>query len=111
MVEVTLKSLPKRMYPVLSRVWGMSLKEATSQLCRYFGYAEDSEGLFVMSVERNSPAHKAGIRRGDLIEEVESKRVRSVEEFERIVNNLPPEQELLLLVNSRGKRHFVVLQP
>ncbi|MGD2183587.1 HhoA/HhoB/HtrA family serine endopeptidase [Lusitaniella coriacea] len=45
------------------------------------------EGVLVMRVLRGTPAERAGIRRGDVVTEVERQRVTSGEELQKIVEN------------------------
>jgi hypothetical protein len=53
---------------------GLQVENLTHQLGEYFG-VKNGEGVLVRSVEKNSPAEAAGIRAGDVIVQVEGKRI------------------------------------
>lgn len=58
------------------------------------------DGILVMEVPEDTPAHKAGIRTGDLITHIESKRVKSNREFYSRLWSY----KLGSIVNLKGKR-------
>jgi serine protease Do len=84
--------------------WGLSLQSLTPQLAQRLGYDKDEQGLVVSKVEALSPAAEAGIRRGDVIKEINRKEVRNLEEMHSIIENLSKEDTLLLV--KRGKSTF-----
>ena len=49
---------------------GLALQKLTPELAAQLGY-EGQSGVLISSVESGSPAARAGLRRGDLIEESE----------------------------------------
>lgn len=68
-------------------------------------------GVAVSGVEPESLADRAGLREGDVIREINRKPVRSVEDFERLVRGLSPQQLVLLLI-MRGKATvFLSIKP
>ncbi|MDO9116482.1 MAG: DegQ family serine endoprotease [Nitrospira sp.] len=68
-------------------------------------------GVAVTEVERGSPADRAGLRQGDIIREINRKRVRTVEDFERLVDKLEPEASALLLVHRGTASIFLSIKP
>ena len=56
-------------------------------------------GVVVSAIEADSPADRAGLRAGDVIREINRKPVRSVEDFEKLVNQLDRRSSVLLLLN------------
>ncbi|PWH17654.1 MAG: hypothetical protein DDG59_07700 [Anaerolineae bacterium] len=64
----------------------------------------------VMGVAPNSPAEQAGIRQGDVILEVDGKRVESVEELRNIIYARLGE-EIRLVYEREGKSYSVTLVP
>ena len=48
---------------------GLTLQDLTEELANQFGYSED-QGVLIADVEPDSPAEQAGLKPGQLIEEV-----------------------------------------
>ena len=59
---------------------GLVVQDLTPELAEQLGYRE-FQGVLVAEVEQGSPAARVGIRSGHLIEEVNRKRVHSMDEF------------------------------
>jgi serine protease Do len=85
--------------------WGLSLQTLTPSLAKRLGYDQSEKGLIVSSVEPLSPAAEAGIQRGDVIKEIERSQVQDMEDMRNIMDDLPKDDNLLLLV-KRGKSTF-----
>ncbi|MBN1272547.1 MAG: DegQ family serine endoprotease [Candidatus Aminicenantes bacterium] len=90
--------------PQTSRKLGLSVQTLTPDIAEQLGYQEDS-GVVVANVASGSPAEDAGLRRGDLIKEVNRKEVRTVQDFERETKDLKGGDVLALLVR-RGQNTF-----
>ncbi len=80
-----------------SRPLGMSLQELTPELARQLEIAEES-GVVVTEVEQDSPAAKAGIQEGDVIQEVNRRRVAKVEDVDAALSAAQEAQPVLVLV-------------
>ena len=86
---------------------GMRLQPLTQELAQQFGY-EDSEGVLVAAVEPGSPAAEAGIRRGDLIEEVNRTDVSSPQDVKQALRDSGKKTVLLLVRNSEASRYLAL---
>jgi serine protease Do len=64
----------------------------------------------VTDVAPDSQAAAAGLRRGDVIEEVNREPVELVSEYRRAVRRAG-NQSLVLLVNRNGNTTFIVVEP
>jgi S1-C subfamily serine protease len=65
--------------------------------------------VLIADVEQGSPAAEAGLQRGDLIVEVNRKKVASVDELKKVLDQ-SKEGSMLLLVKRKNASLFVVLQ-
>jgi serine protease Do len=63
-----------------SRRSGLMIENLTSQLGDFFG-AKNGEGVLVRSVEKGTPAEKAGFRAGDVIIKVNGERIVDASDF------------------------------
>ena len=89
---------------------GVQVDELTPQLRRELDLGPSVHGVIVTDVSPDSPAGDAGLRRGDVIEEVNRQPVESVAEFRRALRR-SGKQSLVLLVNRDGNTTFVVVEP
>ena len=89
---------------------GLTVDTLTSQLARRLGISERVSGVVITEVEPGSPAERAGLARGDVIDELNRKPVSSVREFEQASRGLG-NQTVLLLISRNGKTSYIVIEP
>jgi serine protease Do len=87
---------------------GLTLKELTPDLAEQFGYSK-GQGVIVAEVEEGSPAGNVGIEPGQLIEEVNKIRVRSLAELKDALKKGDSKQ-VLLRVRSGEYSKYVALK-
>ena len=75
------------------------------------GRSKFQTGVFVSEVEAGSPAERAGIRRGDIIREINRKPVKHVRDFERLTKELTPKSPVLLLLVRGNASIFLSINP
>jgi len=89
---------------------GVQVDELTPQVARQLGLPRDTFGVVITDVRPGSPAAEAGLRRGDVVQEVNRRRVTNVTSFERAVRE-GEGNSVLLLVNRGGNTMFIVIEP
>lgn len=80
---------------------GLSLEELTPAVAQRFGLGEDDVGLLVRDVEPGSFADEIRLQRGDVILEVNQRRVRSRAEFSAIQRQLRPGSDVVFWLKRR----------
>ena len=88
---------------------GLSVDELTPDIARQLNLPAKTFGVVISAVQPGSAAEEADLRRGDVIQEVNHKPVRSVRDFTSMVNQ-PGKQSVLLLINRGGNTLYVVLE-
>ena len=68
-------------------------------------------GVIVEEVATESPAEKAGIRKGDVIVEFDGERVRSVRQLTRLVQETPAGRTVPAVLQREGQRTTVSITP
>jgi serine protease Do len=68
-------------------------------------------GVVVEEVSADSPAQKAGIRKGDVIVEFDGERVRSVRQLTRLVQETPSGRAVSAILMREGQRSTVTVTP
>jgi serine protease Do len=89
---------------------GLTVQRLTPQIAESLGL-EKSDGVVVTAVEPGSAADEAGIRRGDVLLEVDRKPIRSVEEFKKSVAGIKKGKGVLFLVRRGENTLFLALRP
>ena len=89
---------------------GLQVQNLDSNLRQQLGLSPGTFGVVVTGVDPNSGAAAAGIRQGDVIQEVNHKPVHNVNEYQNGVAGLA-NQPILLLVNRGGNTIYVVVEP
>ncbi len=114
-IQVTIGEQPANfakggMYPSQDQLlsqYGLTLQELTPELAQKFGYDEHS-GLVISNVEADSPAEAAGLKPGQLVEEVNRERVRNLEDLNKALQG-SSSNKVLLRVRAGNYSTYVVL--
>jgi serine protease Do len=88
---------------------GISVSPLTPDVLSQLKLPSSTKGVVVDSVDPASPAADAGIRQGDVIEEVNHRPVAGPGEFNSAMESAKG-QPALILINRNGMTNFVVVQ-
>lgn len=89
---------------------GVDVEQLTPELARQLGIPASVHGVIVSDVEPSSKAAASGLRRGDVISEVNRKPVATVSELANAVRQSSG-QTVLLLVQRGGGTRFIAIEP
>ncbi|SPQ00338.1 putative periplasmic serine endoprotease DegP-like [Candidatus Sulfobium mesophilum] len=105
MVKTVMDNLIK--HGKVVRGWlGVSIQQITPELAKQFNLKEQ-KGVLVGDVTEDSPAERAGIKRGDVIIGYNGKDVEDPANLRNMVANTPPGKEVVLRVVHDGKAETV----
>jgi serine protease Do len=90
-----------------SEAFGVRVQDLTPALAEQLG-VDETEGVVVTRVAPGSPAGEAGLRRGDVILEVDREAVKNVAQFEERLGSA--DRGALLLVRRGDNTVFMALQ-
>lgn len=90
--------------------FGLSLKPLNSDLRKQLG-VRATQGVLVAGVSEDSYAAFAGLRRGDVITEINRKSVKSIKDVEvALKNSKDKPRDLLFLIERNGRNQLIVLR-
>ena len=89
------------------RGWlGVSLQEVNAELAEQFEL-QDESGVLLSEVFPDSPAEEAGLRRGDVITEIQGVQFESLNDFRNRIADLDPGEEIDLTVVRDGRNRSI----
>ena len=90
--------------------YGLTLRVMTAEFAERYGLDAQDQGLLVTRVDPAGSAASAGIREGDLIQEVNRRAVRNVADFNTAIQQSGA-RPALLLIKRRNNVTFLTLRP
>ncbi len=90
---------------------GVDVIDLNAAIAKQLGLDRDDKGVVIIRVEPGSSAEEAGIKKGDVIQEIDRQRVGSLGEYNRKTAQLRADKTIALLVNRSGKKFYIALSP
>lgn len=90
-----------------SALSGVSVENLDAQSANELGLSPNTKGVVVTNVDPSSEAADAGLRRGDVIQEVNRQPVMNTSDFERAMHN--SKDKALLLVDRNGSTIYLAV--
>jgi serine protease Do len=87
---------------------GIQLMDMSEENAARFGFEADDKGVLVIGIKPGGKAESAGIRRGDLIKEVNHEQITSVQEYSKLIKKIDDGDEVQFLIR-RAREGFVVV--
>ena len=88
----------------VKRGWiGVSIRDINKQIARAYG-VEGTEGAMINDVFKGDPADKAGIKRGDVVIELNGSKIKDANSFVQKVRTLAPNTTAKLVIIRKGKK-------
>jgi serine protease Do len=90
---------------------GVAVADIIDDVRTALNLSKDIHGAVIADIDADSPAAKAGLREGDVIQEVNKQPVRNAKDLVAISKKLKPNEKILIRVWSQGRSGFVALEP
>ncbi len=88
---------------------GLHVQNITPELVESLDL-DSSEGVLVSDVIFESPASTAGIRRGDIISEVNREKVRNLQDFREMIKKVKDKKAILFLMKRGGSTVYIAMK-
>lgn len=92
-----------------TEVEGMTLSPLTDDERDALGVDSDVEGVVITSVDRQSRAGQSNLRSGDIIIEMDKKKVKTVEDVKSVIDDKDGKSLLMLIIRG-GDKNFVAFK-
>ncbi len=79
---------------------GLTLRTITPEVADRFNFTE-TEGLYVASIEPDSPASESGLRTGDILLEIDNQEVENMSEYRKVISK-KDEGDIVRFLVRRG---------
>jgi len=86
----------------------MNPAELNEQMAQSFGYKEKT-GVLIADVQKDGPADKAGLVSGDIIMEMNGKKITDQSGFRRTIAAIAPKEKVKLLIFREGKTKTITV--
>ena len=94
----------------VKRPWiGITSIRVTRELARYYRLPQ-SDGALVVQIEPFSPADKMGIRKGDIIEEIDKNKIKEPSQISAYIRKKHVSDNIKLSINRNGRPIQIPLQ-
>ena len=90
---------------------GVEIQEITRELQTFFSLPKGEGGVLVSDVMEDSPAVRAGLKRGDVLLKVEDTDLESPEDYRETLSEFTPSDPLKITISRKGNRKDLVVNP
>ena len=106
-INLAKELLPQLKAGKIIRGWlGVMIQDVTSDLAKSFGLKE-AKGVLISDITKNSPAEKAGLKRGDVVARFSGKEVENAHMLSRVVAATPPNTDITFGIIRDGKEKTI----
>ncbi|MBW8000535.1 MAG: DegQ family serine endoprotease [Planctomycetes bacterium] len=89
---------------------GVVIQDLTPKLAKSFDLDENTKGVLIPKVSKDSAAEKAGMKKGDIVVELDGKAVDKANTFRQKVSMLKPGTKVDVVVLRDGKRKTITIE-
>jgi S1-C subfamily serine protease len=112
-IEVTATAMPEK--PEASKEkeeeeegkLGVRIQELTPQLAIQYGITGVKRGVLILSVEDGSLADDIGLQEGDVILEINRKKIETMKDFEKAMKEVNPDRGILFHIHRKGNSFYL----
>ncbi len=89
---------------------GFSVMNLTREIAKQIGLSRNEKGVVIVNVDPYSAAEDSGLRKGDVIQEINKKKVKDLRDFNKIIPDIKKGDTALLFINRGGNKLYVTLK-
>lgn len=92
----------------ISGIDGLSVGELTQNVRRRYQIPNDTQGVIVVEIKRDSPAQKAGFEVGDIISQIEDSTIKVLNDFSVAIAKHKNKNKRILVYSRNGTKTIVI---
>ena len=89
---------------------GITVMELTKEIGKQLGLSANDKGVVVVRVDPGSTADEAGLKKGDVIHEIDRKKISGIADFNRITSSIEGGETTLLFINRSGRKFYITIK-
>ena len=90
---------------------GLTVQTLTPDLAEQFNWSRDEKGVLITGVDPSGAGAEVGLRRGDLIKEIDRQNVETTEDYSRILEKAKKGESVLFLIKRGTRTFYITLTP
>ncbi len=90
-------------------LYGLSVIALSEDIARQLDLESGSRGVVVVGVQEGSPADGSGLKRGDLIQEIERKRITGLDDYRAVSSSVRDRDSVLMFINRGGRKFYLTV--
>jgi serine protease Do len=89
---------------------GLYVIDLTKEISRQLGLPRDEKGVVVVRVDQGSSVEDAGLRKGDVIQEIDRKKIAGIDSYNQILAEVQSGDTVLMFINRGGKKFYATVR-
>jgi serine protease Do len=90
---------------------GVTVRDLDNDVAKELGLPEGTKGVAVTEIDTDSPSYAAGLRKGDVLHEINREPVKTAKEAVELSEKVKKDKKVLLRVSTKGASRFLVVTP
>ncbi len=89
--------------------FGVTVTDINPVIAKQLRIDPNENGVVIVKIQPGSLAEDSGLRKGDVIQEIDRRRINNINDFNKVVSQLSPNTPVLLFINRSGKKYYLTL--
>ncbi len=89
---------------------GLSVMELTRDIAKQLGLSNNEKGVVIVKVDHGSSAEDSGLKKGDVIQEINKKKIKDLNDFNKILPGIKEGDTVLMFINRGGNKFYITLK-
>jgi len=88
---------------------GITVMDINPAIAKQLKIQGDEKGVVIVNIQPGSSAQNKGLRKGDIIQEINRQHINNLNDFNRVTAHLESGSNVLLFINRGGKKFYITL--